>query len=223
MQTTSEVWIEKYRQVGALWIHNGDPGQPHVCLTSGLHSGAFFNTDRVIENPTLLDEACFELMNLLEESTDLARVNRVVGPAMGAITIAYNMALNINKSRGETKPPCLSAYTEKEGHSASENKMVFKRSSIRRGEIVLVVEDVLTTGNSVRLTCRAIEQAGGVAEDVIGVLVNRSGLTDLDGRTIVSLINHTAPQWKPEKCLLCTQGSKALRPKEIKNWSALVK
>lgn len=222
MQTTSEVWIEKYRQVGALWIHNGDPIQSHVCLTSGLHSGAFFNTERIIENPPLLDEACFELMNLLEQSTGLARVNRVVGPAMGAITIAYNVALNINRSRGDAKPQCLFAYTEKEISPTGKEKMIFKRSSIRQGERVLVVEDVLTTGNSVRLTCRAIERAGGVVEGIIGVLVNRSGLTDLNGKTIVSLINHPAPQWKPKKCPLCKQGSKALRPKEIKNWSALV-
>ena len=223
MQKTSEIWIEKYRQVGALWIHNGNPKQPHVCFTSGLHSGKFFNTDRIIENPLLLDEACSELINLLEQSTNLARVNRVVGPAMGAITIAYNMALNINKSRGDTELPCLFAYTEKEISPTGKEKMIFKRFSIRQGERVLVVEDVLTTGKSVKLTCRAIEQAGSVVEGVIGVFVNRSDLTDLDGRTIVPLIKHTAPQWKPKECPLCARGSKALRPKEIKNWSALVK
>ncbi len=222
MKTINDSWLETYQNVGALWIHDNNPEHPHVILTSGLHSGTFFNTDRLIENPVLLERACLDLIRLLERTIDLTKVDRVVGPAMGAIIIAYNIALNINKSQKNSKHHCLFGYTEKENSTTSERRMTFRRFSVKPKERVLVVEDVLTTGNSVELTCKAIEQAGGVVENAIGILVNRSGSIHLNNRIITSLIKHEAPQWKQSECPLCRIGSQPLKPKEIEAWSALV-
>ena len=211
-------WIEQYSQKGALWIHDGNPKRPHALLTSGKHSSGFFNSELVLEDSFLLDSACVELsMELRKQGLDLGEVDRVVGPAMGAITIAHEMAYHIAV---HSKRSCLRAYTEKETDGDSK-KMVFKRTSIHQGERILLVEDVLTTGGSVDLTAEAVTNAGGVVLPFVIILVNRSGLTEVNGKKIVALIDRPMPMWTPDECPLCKQGSEALRPKGTENWDRL--
>ncbi len=218
MSQLADDWISRYAKRGALWIHDGNPSRPHALLTSGKHSNGFFNSELVMEDPLLLDEACFNMAKLLEQGgVDLKKVDRVVGPAMGAITLAHDIARHIGIARGHT---CLRAYTEKE--TEGERKvMSFKKTAIRPGESVLAVEDVITTGGSVDLTAAAVNKAGGVVVPIVGVLVNRSGLKTESGRKLVALIDRPMPMWIPEECPLCKQGSLALRPKGKENWSRL--
>ena len=84
-----------------------------------------------------------------------------------------------------------------------------------------MVEDVLTTGGSVDLTAEAVTNAGGVVLPFVIILVNRSGLTEVNGKKIVALIDRPMPMWTPDECPLCKQGSEALRPKGTENWDRL--
>ena len=84
---------------------------------------------------------------------------------------------------------------------------------------ILLCEDVLTTGGSVDLAATAVTNAGGIVLPFILVLVNRSGLTEANGKKIVALIDRPMPMWTPEECPLCKQGSEAIRPKD--NWMRL--
>ena len=212
-------WKREYEQRGALWIHDGNPKRPHALLTSGNHSGGFFNSELVMEDPSLLHAAGFALHEKLESAgLDMEAVHRVVGPAMGAITIAHCVAFHIGEQRGR---PCLRAYTEKEKTEGEGEIMVFRRTMIKEFEYILAVEDVLTTGGSVKSTAKAVTNVGGVNLPFIAVLVNRSGLENVNGSKVISLVNRPMPIWKPDQCQLCNQGSVALRPKGKENWERL--
>jgi orotate phosphoribosyltransferase len=91
-----------------------------------------------------------------------------------------------------------------------------------RGKTVLLCEDVITTGGSVVRAAEAVLRAGGTALPFVCTMVNRSGLTEVDGRTIVQLIEQPMPTWQPGECPHCKLGSEAIRPKKPEiNWAAL--
>jgi len=115
----------------------------------------------------------------------------------------------------------MCAYTEKFTTADQANNMFFKRTKLRPGESILLVEDVLTTGNSLELAAAAVTLQQGIVGPLVGVLVNRSGLEQLNDRKIIALIDHPMPMWKPEDCPLCKQGSDAIRPKGTENWARL--
>lgn len=218
MLRSADGWISQYQQKGALWIHDGNPQRPHALLTSGKHSNGFFNSELVMEDSFLLDEACFDLVKILErEGVTLNDVDRVVGPAMGAITLAHDISRHIGRVRDRF---CLRAYTEKET-DGDEKLMVFKKTTIRADERILAAEDVLTTGGSVDLTTTAVTNAGGIVLPFVVVLVNRSGLTEASGKKIVALIDRPMPMWVADECPLCKEGSEAIRPKGTENWGRL--
>jgi orotate phosphoribosyltransferase len=171
-----------------------------------------------MEDTLVMDEACFDLAMLLQQyGLDFKVVDRVVGPAMGAITVAHEISRHIGFSRARA---CLRAYTEKE--TGGEGKlMVFKKTAIHSGERILPVEDVLTTGGSVNLTTTAVTLAGGIVLPFVAVLVNRSGLKEVSGKQIVALIDQPMPIWTPQECPLCKEGSEAIRPKGTENWARL--
>ena len=211
-------WLEMYKQRNALWRHDGNPKRPHVRLHAGDHSNGFFNSEVVIENVHLANQACAELcLELVTAGLNCHLVDRVVGPAMGAIDLATLLALNA--SVGRESSSCLRGYTEKDPPS---KEMVFRKTLVRPGEKVLCVEDVITTGDSVSKTRAAIVKAGGVPFPFVATLVNRSGLQQIDESQIVALVNLPMENWAPADCPLCRQGSKALYPaKKVENWARL--
>ncbi|MFA6314901.1 MAG: phosphoribosyltransferase family protein [Candidatus Paceibacterota bacterium] len=218
MMRSTEDWISQYQEKGAFWLHDGNPKRPHALLTRGKHSSGFFDSELVMEDSILLDEATSDLVLLLQKrDINLNNVDRVLGPSMGAITLAHDISRHIGHNCFNH---VLRAYAEKETNGNSKT-MVFKRTVIRTGEHVLVVDDVLTTGDSVGLTVTAVINAGGIVMPFIAVLVNRSGLKEVDGRKIIALIDHSMPKWMPVECPLCKEGSEAIRPKEMENWARL--
>lgn len=226
MLKSQEEWYETYQQYNAIWTHDNNPERPHALLKGGEHSSGFFNSELVMEDPVVLKHAAADLVKLLEDTTntDLDTVNRIVGPAMGGITLASDIAFKVNEWRNSRYdfPRCLRAYTEKKD-DGPDSPMFFNKTNIRPGEHIVLVEDVLTSGGSVGRTAKAVLEKGGVILPFVLVLVNRSGLKEVDGRLIIALIDRHMPKWDPNKveCPLCKIGSKALRPKENENWAAL--
>lgn len=227
-------WINTYKEKGAWWTHDGNPKRPHALLRSGKHSNGFCNSELVIQDPVLLDDACIDLAALYrEEAYEIIPffpeftlctsrgVNRVVGPAHGAIELSHDLARHISRKQHF---PCLNSYTEKQkcGPFGTDTKMVFNRRSVMPDERVLLTEDVLTTGGSVELAVDAVVRAGGIVLPWVVVLVNRSGLTEVNGRKIIALIDYHMQDWLPDECPLCEMGSEAIRPKEsVENWALL--
>ncbi len=220
MPKTSDEWSSEFEKRKAFWVHCGKPEQPHVILTGGKHSGGYFNSEFVSEEPFFLGEACLELGDKLEQSgLDLNRVDRVVGPAMGAIAIAHEIARYITV---RNKRACLRAYAEK-AIFGDHKIMVFHRTNVCRGEYVLLVEDTVTTGGSTELTAQAVTSAGGNVLPFVACFVNRSPFGEVNGRKIVSLVERHMPTWRAEECPLCIEkGSRAVYPKvSLENWALL--
>lgn len=211
-------WIRAYQEKGALWIHDDNPKRPHALLTSGLHSNGFFNSKLVIPDEALLRDAARGLIaSFALHGIRLGGIDGIVGPQTGATKLAEFISDEIEDI---TQDVCFSASPAKAGEGDAKS-MIFSDGdlAIVRGATVLLCEDVLTTGGSVELTAKAVADAGGIVLPFICVLVNRSGLTEVDGKKIVALIDKPMPMWTPEECPLCKEGSEAVRPKD--NWARL--
>ncbi len=207
MKRTEEAWMGFFASIDALWIHDGNPRRPHALLTSGNHSDGYFNGSFIIQRPAILSQACSDLILNCEKEYDFQLISRVVGSAMGAVTMAYEVACQLESATAFTEP------------TPDEREMILKRFEIKEGEFVLVVEDVITTGGTTLKTISSLEKAGAQILPVILVIFNRSGKKKLEGRRIVALIDRALSVWPPEDCPLCGMGSEPVRPKA--NWQEL--
>ena len=218
MIRTESGWIDQYKKKDALWIHSGNPKHPHALLTSGKHSNGFFNSRMVIPDEVLLREAASDLVELFAEyGGELRMLDGIVGPQTGATKLAQlvceELVLGMNTDYFWLSPA--------KHEECGVKSMVFGDEDLKflPGSSILLCEDVLTTGGSVELAARAVIDAGGVVLPYILVLVNRSGLKEVNGRKIIALIDRSMPLWEPDECPLCKGGSEAIRPKD--NWMRL--
>ena len=221
---TEADWIAAYREKDALWIHDGNLMRPHAVLTSGKHSGGFFNRKPVIADDPLMLRAAMELTrHFIEAGGDIEKIDRVVGPQTGATRLAELIANAITMRRGRTCYWASPAKHEEDGVKS----MVFDDpgQKVKAGEMVLLCEDVATTTGSIKLTADVVIKSGGVLADWVLLLVNRSGQQLVGGYNtmrIMALIDREMPIWEVSACPLCDQGSEALRPpKDPVNWAKL--
>lgn len=219
MHRSEREWIEEYKKKQAFWMHDGNPKRPHALLTSGSHSSGFFNSRLIISDEDLLREAVSDLVELYEgEGYGFKLIDCVVGPQTGATKMAEFVSYEV--SRYHTKPRKW-ASPSKLSDGEVVKGMVFDDSGgvINQDEVVFLCEDVISTGNSIDLTAKAVIDAGGLVLPFVLTLVNRSGLLKINNRLIFGLIDRSMPIWTIEKCPLCKKGSEALRPKD--NWDRL--
>ncbi len=166
----------------------------HFRLTSGRHSGEYFQCARALEHPGHAGE----LGRLLAGRFKDDRVDTVVSPALGGVVIGYEVAraLDVRFLFAERK----------------DGRMTLRRGfAVRPGERVLVIEDVVTTGGSVKEVAALVCEAG--AELVgYGFIVDRS-MTDpgLEPRA-ESLVRRTAESYDPDDCPMCRDGVPVVKP-----------
>lgn len=230
MYRDEQGWIAVYEREDAYWAHSGNATDPHAELTSGNHSNGFFNSRKIIPNPkTMSLSQCRHFVLLLKQAAsdlvdqfltiggDLTCVNRVVGPQTGATRLAKYISLEIGKRRGNT---CTWGSPKKDTLDGRD-VMVFDDPDqcVLPSELVLMCEDVVTTGGSVKRAIDAVKHHGAEVLPYLLPIVNRSGQTCIEGLTVCGLITRDLPIWKPDDCPLCPLGSKAIRPKE--HWSEL--
>jgi orotate phosphoribosyltransferase len=184
---TSEEIISVFQQTGAMMTG-------HFKLTSGRHSDRYFQCALVLQHPDHTAALCRDLAARFAGED----VSVVIGPAMGGIIVAYETARALGV-RG--------IFAEREN-----GVMTLRRGfSIEPGERVLVVEDVITTGGSVRETIAAVCSLGGNVVGA-GLLVDRSGGTvDLGVRQEALLLTETLT-YDPAECPLCRAGIPAVKP-----------
>jgi len=202
-------WIQKFEELGALWIHDGSPKRPYALLTSGNRSNGFFNMTKIMEHPKLLEEVCAEIIknNPLDEKPDV-----VIGSALGAITIAHEFAKQLGTRF---------AFTEK---NSDKTEMILKRFSIQPGEKVLIVEDVMSTGGTTLKTLKTLKDLGAEILPFVFLLVNRSGQKELGGLEIKALIDRPMPMWEEGKCPFTEDGQEPVLPVRPKqNWDDLIR
>jgi orotate phosphoribosyltransferase len=187
MALSQEQILQIFRDCGAV-LHG------HFRLSSGKHSDTYFEKFQVLQYPHYVQQLCGELAKRFRDD----RLDVVVGPTTGGVIIAYEVARQLGTR---------AIYAEREG-----DKRVLRRGfTLREGEHVLVVDDILTTGGSVREVLQMLEpyrvQLVGV-----GILVDRTGgQVDLGVRT-ESLLQLVVEAWQPEECPLCLRGEPITEP-----------
>lgn len=173
--------LEIFRQCGALL-------EGHFLLTSGLHSDRYFEKFAVLQHPHLTEKLC----RALAERFLGERVELVVGPAVGGILLAHEVAKRLGTR---------AIFTEREG-----GKMCLRRGfAISPSQRVLVVEDVVTTGGSVREALDVVREAGGEPVGV-ALLVDRSGGAVNFGVRTEALLRLEVKAYPPEECPQCRAG-----------------
>ncbi len=187
----SERVIELFRKAGALL-------EGHFIYTSGRHGRQFLQAARVLQFPEYTHELCQGMADLHRDSG----VELVVGPATGGIVLAYETARHLK---------CRAAFSEKDGAGG----MAIKRGiALKPGTRVLVVEDITTTGGSVKKTVEHLRQRGA---EVVGitVLIDRSGGEAAFDCPFNALAALAMQSWPPDACALCQQNIPLIEPDDI--------
>jgi len=179
--------MEIFQRTGVLW-------EGHFILTSGLHSAHYLQCARVQQYP----EENMKLCENLAESFKDQEVTTVIGPAVGAIVMSYEIARKLG---------ARFLFAEREN-----GVMTLRRSfTLEPGERVLVVEDVITTGGSVKEVIEVVKDHGAIPVGV-GAFVDRSmGRADV-GVPIKSLLSFNIETYDPKNCPLCKKGIPAVKP-----------
>ena len=185
---TEEV-MKKFEQAGA--IQKG-----HFKLTSGVHSNTYIQCAQIMQHPEFMHNLCSELGKKFRGDD----IDVIVGPAIGGIIMAHVMARVLG-------PWVRAIFTEREN-----GKMTLRRSfEIKKGEKVLVVEDVTTTGSSVREVMDIVRSRQGKVVG-IGVLIDRSGGKVDFGIKTEKLLTVDIKTYLPEECPLCKKGIPVVKP-----------
>jgi orotate phosphoribosyltransferase len=181
--------MRRFEEAGA--IQKG-----HFKLTSGVHSDSYIQCAQVMQYPEFIHNLCSELGKKFKgENIDV-----IVGPAMGAIIMAHVMAMVLG-------PWVRAIFTEREN-----GKMTLRRSfEIKKGEKVLVVEDITTTGSSAR---EVIDIVKSRQAEVVGVgaLIDRSGGKVDFGIRYEKLLTIKMNTYEPDDCPLCKKGIPITKP-----------
>lgn len=171
--------------VKQLLIETGAILEGHFLLTSGLHSPMYVEKFQVLQYPEHTAKMCAALADKFADE----QVELVIGPVTGGILLAHEVGKNL-KTRA--------IFTEREN-----GKMTLRRGFvIKPGERVLIVEDIVTTGGSVKEVLEVVREHGGIAVGV-GLLVDRSGGTVDFGIPAKSLLQLQVQTYKHDECPLC--------------------
>jgi orotate phosphoribosyltransferase len=215
-------WHTLLNSLGILWIHDQNPKRPHAELTSGLHSNGFFNGSKLLNDyPRIARQLCedfveFDVLPYIG-GEKIPHIDRVIGPAFGAITLADKIADALDTAAGFMLPV----------GSGDEKTFVLEKRFNINGKYVLGVEDTITTGGSIQKMIDVAEapsedgRTGAIVAPFILAICNRSNMREINGRPILAFIDKPMPTWTASKCPYCAKGSVALRPKEAQNWEKL--
>ncbi len=181
-------------RVQELLTRSGAYLEGHFELRSGRHSDRYVEKFRLLERPDIAAELCAAMADAFRRRG----IQRVVGPALGGVIIAYEVARSLGV-------PC--AFAERVG-----DDLVFRRGfTFKPAERVLVVEDIVSTGASARRVVEAVRDAG--AEPVAAaVLVNRSGKPLDLGTEAIALLDLHIPTFAAADCPLCRKGIPLQKP-----------
>lgn len=171
-------FLAELRRVGAL-------KRGHFILASGRHSDQYVEKFDLLRQPRETERACSVIIERLDNHGD---IDLVAGPTTGGILLAFELARQLD---------IPAAYAERIEEGSAER--TFKRGTvIEPGTRVLVVDDIMTTGGSVRATLEALRRVD--AEVVaVALLVDRSGGSVDFGVSMVALAELEIDTWTEDE------------------------
>lgn len=171
----------------------------HFVFTSDLHASSYINKDAIYPHVAEVSKLC----RAMAEKFKHDNVEVVLGPAVGAVILSTWTAHHMGELLGRE---VWGTYADKNGADG----FIIRRGydKLIAGKRTLIVEDLMTTGGSIR---KVIEAARGVGADVVGAIViaNRGGVTaDMVGNPprLESLVELHLEQWPAGECVLCQRG-----------------
>ena len=166
----------------------------HFLLTSGLHSPVYWEKFRILQYPHYTEKLC----HIIAQHFKNQKIDVVAGPATGGIILAFETARQLG---------VRSIFAEKVG----ETRTFLRDFDITPGEHVLIIDDILTTGGSIRETMGAVDKLSGVVVG-IAVLVDRNqGKTDF-GVPLFSCLRAPTITYSAKECPLCAAHIPLVRP-----------
>ena len=184
--TTDQV-IDEFKESGALL-------EGHFKLSSGLHSSVYLQCALVLQYPAKAEA----FGRAIAERYAGQQIELVASPAIGGLIIGHEVARALG---------ARFIWTERQ-----DGEMILRRGfTVRAGERVLVVEDVVTTGGSTRETIVALQNAGANVIGAASIIDRSSGKADV-GVARTSLASLDVKSFDPAECDLCDRGIEVVKP-----------
>jgi orotate phosphoribosyltransferase len=173
--------LEIFKKSGALM-------EGHFLLTSGLHSGVYWEKFHVLQFPEYTSMLC----GMIAQHYKDAGIQVVAGPTTGGVILAFETARQMG---------VRSIFAEKDSAGGRSFRRGF---TIKPGEKVLIVDDIMTTGGSVVEVIEAVNNLNGDIRG-IGILVDRSDRKIDLGSPLFSCLKSETLSFKPDQCPLCAE------------------
>ncbi len=178
---TQEQALDCYRKTGAIL-------KGHFKLTSGRHSDTYMQSAKLFIDTKQSEIVC----KALAEKLAGEKIDLVVSPAIGGILMGYEVARQLGVPN---------IFAEREN-----GEMTLRRGfAIEKGTKVVVVEDVVTTGGSVKEVVRLVQSMGAEVVAVASLVDRSNGNVDF-GVKYVNLISMEVVSYEPDECPLCKEG-----------------
>jgi orotate phosphoribosyltransferase len=189
-EVREKIHLEILKRTGA--YHAND----HILLPSGQHTSEF------IEKTLVTTEASFTegLGAVIAKHFAPWPIDIVLSTGPGALILSHCVA------RAHPSRPTLMYGTK--GVSGGKRRVSLPAEFhrlIRQGSKVLIVEDLVSSGNTVRLLTQLVEGLGGQVVG-IGALWRRTKKGEIDGKEIFSLVSRDFPTYAPDVCPFCKKG-----------------
>jgi len=162
----------------------------HFKLTSGYHSACYLQCAKLLMHPGLTCRLADEIKNMLKESISLETIDMVVSPAMGGILFGYMLAYRMGKDM---------IFTERK-----TDKMELRRGfQLNAGQRVVIAEDVITTGGSVKEVIEICKQNKAEVMAVVSIVDRSQGVDfKVPYRFLIQL---QIDNFLPQDCPICRQ------------------
>src|SRR6185295_16482303 len=191
-----EVWmntedvVELYESTNALL-------KGHFRLSSGRHSDRYLQSALVLQYPWYAEKLCLTLA----EKVRPLHPQGILSPAMGGLFVGQELARALK---------IRSIFTER---NKETDAMELRRGfTVEKGEKFFVVEDIITTGKSVKESIQVIR---GLGAQVVGVgcIIDRSGgIPNTFDVPLFSLVTLKVESWEEKDCPLCKKGIPVVKP-----------
>lgn len=183
----AEQVIQRFRNTGALL-------EGHFVLSSGLHSAVYLQCALVLQHPLVAEE----FGRAIADQFRSQQISTVAAPAIGGIVIGHEVARALG---------ARFIWTERQ-----DGAMVLRRGfSVSKGERILVVEDVVTTGGSTRETITALQANGAEVVGAASIIDRSAGQADV-GVPRVALATLKVASIEQTVCEACKRGEPAIKP-----------
>lgn len=182
--------LDLLKKVGAVYTDD------HFVYTSGKHGSVYVNKDAMYQHPGETTLVC----RMFAERYQDVDIDVVVGPAVGGIVLSQWTAYHLTQLKGKE---VIGVFTEKN----TINNQIFTRGydALIKNKKVLVVEDVTTTGGSVKKVIESVRKSGGKVV-AVGVMVNRNPknvTSETIGAPFSALCALEAEAFEEKDCPLC--------------------